>query len=76
MIQIDTIVGVFLLNEFYFQMRFNAGLIRIVDQIKIILLLLKIQWKEHHYLYTKIVYNVIMNQGKVSLSKRRGKVVK
>ncbi len=34
---------------------FNAGFIRLVAQIKISLLL-KVQWKQHHLLYVKIVY--------------------
>jgi hypothetical protein len=30
------------------------------------------QWKQDHYFYKKNVYNVIMMQGKVLCSKRRG----
>jgi hypothetical protein len=37
---------------------FDVVLIRHVSQIKITLLL-KIQWKQHHILYIKIVYNIV-----------------
>jgi hypothetical protein len=35
---------------------FNAWIIRLVGQTKRSVLL-KIQWKQHHYSYTKFVYN-------------------
>jgi hypothetical protein len=55
--------------------KFNDGLIRLISQI-MTRLLQKIQGKQHHYLYTKIVYNVIMTRGKVPYTNRGGKDVK
>jgi hypothetical protein len=50
---------------------FNAVLISLVARIEITLLL-KIQWKQHHILYVRIVYKHKMTRSKFYAQRRRG----